>query len=237
MTSPLAQQECLSQQVSRLLLAEIRSGIFQPGDRLPTEAELAKQYGISRTVLREALASLKNDGILDSKQGRGILINDPDERQAFRFSDVFETISRAEVQHLYEMRAILEAEAAGLAALRHTPDDLQAIKKAFGAMDRAVEASQSGEEAHLRYNEAIGKASHNPVLSEFLTFLLGRLRSLSRELRLSTMIDPARARLVLAEHRSILEGITSRDPQQAREATLIHLRNAAQRAGLEIYAP
>ncbi len=236
-SSPIRQQERLSQQVSRLLLAEIRSGAFQPGDRLPTETDLAKRFGISRTVIREALASLKDDGILESKQGRGILVKDPGERRAFRFSDVFESISHAEANHLYEMRAILEAEAAGLAAFRHTQDDIDMIQEAFGEMAEAVEAKRSGEEAHLRYNEAIAQASHNPVLSDFLCFLYGRLRSLARELRLNTMMDPARASLVLSEHRAILEGILSQDPAKARIATLTHLRNAARRADLEIYAP
>lgn len=234
---PLEQQRRLSQQVSRLLLEEIRSGAFQPGDRLPTETDLAEQYGISRTVIREALASLKDDGILESKQGRGIFVKDPSERRAFRLSDVFESISHAEVNHLYEMRAILEAEAAGLAALRHTQEDIDAIKSAFNEMVEAVEVGSSGEEAHLRYNDAIAQASHNPVLSSFLCFLHGRLRSLARELRLNTMMDPSRARLVLSEHKAILEGILSREPEKARAATLTHLRNAAQRANLEIYAP
>ena len=234
---PLRQQERLSQQVSRLLLAEIRSGAFQPGDRLPTEVNLAKQYGISRTVIREALASLKDDDILESRQGRGILVKDPDERRAFRFSDVFESISHAEANHLYEMRAILEAEAAGLAAIRHSQEDLRAIKEAFDEMAKAVEIKEAGEESHLQYNEMIAQASQNPVLSGFLCFLYGRLRSLSRELRLNTMMDPARASLVLCEHRAILEAIQSRDPAKARSETLTHLRNAARRAGLEICAP
>ena len=235
--SPLKQQERLSQQVSRLLLGEIRSGAFQPGDRLPTEIDLAKKYGISRTVIREALASLKYDGILESRQGRGIIVKAPGERQAFRFSDVFESISRAEANHLYEMRAILEAEASGLAALRHTQSDRKAIKSAFSEMAKAVESNLPGEEAHLLYNEAIARASHNPVLCDFLGFLYGRLRALSRELRLKTRMDPARAALVLDEHKAVLDGILSKNPENARTASLTHLRNAAIRAGLEIYAP
>ncbi len=227
----------LSQQVTGILLAEIQAGVFQPGDRLPPETELARKYGVSRTIIREALASLKNDDILESRQGRGITIKDPQGRLAFRFSDVFETISQPEVNYLYEMRAILEAEAAGLAALRHTEADRLAIERGYGEMAVAVKEHKPGEEAHFMYNESISVASHNPVLIEFLGFLQAKLRLLAKELRLGTMMSPERATLVLGEHRKIVDAILSRDPTKAREAVLEHLRNAAKRANLQIYAP
>ena len=115
----------LAQRVSRHLVTEIRSGLYKPGDKLPPEADLAIQLGISRTILREALASLKQDGILESRQGRGMTVCAPGDRQAFRFSDIVETMSPTEANYLYEMRAILEAEAAALAAKRLAADDEQ----------------------------------------------------------------------------------------------------------------
>ena len=229
--------ERLSQQVSKLVLAEIQSGKLAQGAKLLSEVSLAKQYGVSRTVMREALASLKNDGILESTQGKSILLKSPQNRQAFRLSDVFGKITQEEVTHLYEMRAILEAEAAGLAALRCTQEDVLSIQKAFNALKKAAKENAPGEEAHFAYNQAIAKASHNPVLIEFLSFLQYKLSDLAKELRLQTMTDPSRTAIVLAEHSLIFENVTSKNPAKARESVLGHLSNAAKRAGLEIYIP
>jgi GntR family transcriptional repressor for pyruvate dehydrogenase complex len=208
--------ERLSSRISKLILSEIQSGMLLPGDRLPAETVLAEKYGVSRTILREAIASLKNDDILESKQGRGIIVKNPNQRQAFRFSDVFETISVDEINYFYEMRALLESEAAGLAAVR---------------------SSSPGDEAHFKYNEAIAKASHNPVLIEFLSFLQNKLHSLATELRIKTMMSPERAETVLSEHRHVVESIFTGDPQKAKQAVMTHLKNAAERAGMNIYMP
>ena len=130
--------ERLSSQISKLILSEIQSGQLAIGDRLPSEAELAQKYGVSRTILREAIASLKNEDILEAKQGRGIIVKNSRSRQAFRFSDVFETISMGEVNYFYEMRALLESQAAGLAAMRRTQEDIEEITKSFEEMAEAV---------------------------------------------------------------------------------------------------
>ena len=229
--------ERLSSQISKMILSEIQSGQLLPGDRLPAEAVLAQKYGVSRTILREAIASLKNDNILESKQGRGIMVKNPNQRQAFRFSDVFETISVDEINYFYEMRALLESEAAGLAAVRHTHEDIVAIKEALEEMEDAVKASSSGDEAHFKYNETIAKASHNPVLIEFLSFLQNKLHTLATELRIKTMMSQERAEAVLLEHRNVVESIFSGNPQMAKQAVITHLKNAAQRAGIDIYMP
>lgn len=227
----------LASQVTLHLLSAIKAGTYKPGDRLPPESELAEQLGVSRTILREAIAGLKRDGILESRQGKGLTVGALRDRQAFRLSDVADVISAEQAQYLYEMRAILESGAAALAAKRAVEVDLAAIRRHYDSMADAVERNESGDEAHEAFNAAIALASRNMFLVEFLGFLHARLRSLSKELRLSTMMDAQRAALVLHEHQAILDAILSGDPQQAREASLTHLRNAARRANLEIFAP
>ncbi|MEG1799079.1 MAG: FadR/GntR family transcriptional regulator [Synergistaceae bacterium] len=226
--------ERLSSQISKLILSEIHSGHLKQGDRLPTETALAEKYGVSRTILREAIASLKNDDILESRQGRGLLVKNLSGRQAFRFSDVFETISMEEVNYFYEMRALLESEAASLAAVRKTDLDVCAINKALAEMEKAVASNSIGDTAHFNFNTAIAEASHNPVLIQFLFFLQNKLHDLAKELRIKTMTSPERAKIVLEEHRKAAEGILSGDPAAAKNAVMEHLKNAAKRAGIEI---
>jgi DNA-binding FadR family transcriptional regulator len=192
---------------------------------------------VSRTILREALASLKQDGILETRQGRGMIICAPGDRRAFRFSDVVEIMSSSEANYLYEMRAILESEAAALAAKRLNAEDERQIRLHYEEMEEAVKAKESGDLAHEAFNEAIAKASKNIFLEDFLSFLHARLRKLSKELRLSTMMDPDRAAHVIDEHKAIADAILSGSSEAARAATLRHLCNAADRAGLSIFAP
>ena len=227
--------ERLSSQISKLILSEIQSGQLAIGDRMPSETELAQKYGVSRTILREAIASLKNEDILEAKQGRGIIVKNLRSRQAFRFSDVFETISMSEVNYFYEMRALLESQAAGLAAMRRTQEDIEEIAKSFEEMADAVKKRTPGAEAHERYNKAIARASHNPVLIEFLFFLYGKLHDLAKELRIKTMASPERAHNVLEEHRRVVESIIDKNQPAAQEAALAHLKKAAERAGIKIY--
>lgn len=229
--------ENLSVQISKIIFSEIQSGQLSAGDRLPPEVELAEKYGVSRTILREAIASLKNEDILESKPGRGLIVKDPRKRQAFRFSDVFTSISMSEVNYFYEMRAALESEASELAAIRRTNDDMAAIIAAFNGMEAAVEQNALGALEHDSYNTAIAKASHNPILIEFLSFVRIKLHDLAQELRIKTMLSPERASIVLAEHRTIVECIYNKNPEGARAAVLQHLKNAADRAGIKIYNP
>lgn len=231
----LQRTERLSSQISKMLLSEIQTGHYLPGDRLPSEAELAQRFGVSRTILREAIASLKNDDIVESKQGRGLLVKNPQNRQAFRFSDVFETISKDEIIHFYEIRASLESEAAALAAIRYSDEDKAEILAALDEMKRAIVENTSGNAAHERYNHTIAKASHNPIIIEFLSFLHGRLYNLAKDLRIRTMSSHERAETVFLEHKLCVESILSRDSEKARFSVLVHLKNAARRAGFEIY--
>ena len=231
----VVKQKPLSQQVAVLLLQEIRSGTFAAGDKLPSEAEMMKRYGVSRTVIREALASMKYDGILSSQPGSGMVVNDLRERQAFRVSDIFSQCSKVEVNHLYDMRCGLEAEAAALAAIRAGEADLAELEKQFQAMEEAVKRHDPGTIPHALFNQAIAQGSHNPVYVEFLSFLYGQMRALSGDLRLHTLMDPCRTDVVRQEHRQIVEAIFARDPERSRAAVRIHLQHAALRAGLKIY--
>lgn len=229
--------ERLSSQISRLILSEIQSGQLTVGDRLPSETELAQKYGVSRTILREAIASLKNEDILESKQGRGITVKNTRSRQAFRFSDTFKTVPVEEANLFFEMRALLEAQAVGIAAIRRTQEDIDEITKSFSAMEEAIAGKTYGNKIHERNNNAIMCACHNPLMIEFLFFLYAKLQELTE--KLSIKPEPTQEVLseILEEHRQIVKCILDGDSSAAREAALIHFKNAAARVGLDICGP
>lgn len=228
-------KETLSLQISKLIITDIQSGQLKPGEKLPSETALANKYGVSRTVIREAISSLKNEGLLESNRGRGLFVQDIKQRQVFRFSDVFTSVSINEIWTFFEMRAALESEAAALAALRRTDQEMLDIYNAFKGMEVAVETNALGAKEHNLFNSSITKASHNPIIIEFLSFIHVKLQHLAQELRVKTMLSAERASIVLEEHRTILKNIEAKDSNGAREAVLLHLKNAAQRANVEIY--
>ncbi len=132
----------LADQVADALAAEVRSGRLSEGDRLPTETALAEQFGVSRTVVREAVSRLKSLGLVDSRQGSGVYVRAAGV-EPLRF-EMPHVASREAVIQMVELRRALEAEVAALAAERRTPDDVQRIREAIGALHAAVEAGGNG---------------------------------------------------------------------------------------------
>ena len=122
----------LADQVADALAAEVREGRFGEGDRLPTEAVLAAQFGVSRTVVREAVSRLKSLGLVDSRQGSGVYVRAAGV-EPLRF-EMPHMASREAVIQMAELRRALEAEVAALAAERRSPDDLRRIREAIDAL-------------------------------------------------------------------------------------------------------
>ena len=111
--------EPLHKKVAAMISREIAAGRVQPGDRLPTEHELAQTFEVSRNVVREAIACLRSDGVVESRQGLGAFVVQPELRQAIRI-DTDELQQSGNLRSLFELRAMLEVEAAGLAAEQGT---------------------------------------------------------------------------------------------------------------------
>jgi len=127
----------LSEQVAKFLVSELESGKIMPGEIFPSEAKLADRFEVSRTVIREALSRLKCDGFLESKQGRRSRVTNTNTKRAFRL-DRLEVSNLAEIGYLYEFRAILESEAAALAAKRRTQGDLEKMSQNIDILNQAV---------------------------------------------------------------------------------------------------
>lgn len=232
-SSKIPQPVRMSEKVAVLLASEIQKGTFCVGDKLPSESELSSHFGVSRTVIREALSKLKYDGLLESKQGFGAWVARADKKRAFRLDGVDDTTD-VEFKHVYELRAIIEADAAFLAAKRRKPSHLDQMEKCLDAMADAIEKSADGTAPDMDFHNLVAEASNNPYLSELMVFLSDKLRVAIRKARDHTSLKPGLPLVVQKEHVEIFNGILSKDPEAARAAIMSHLTNAGRRLEIEI---
>jgi GntR family transcriptional repressor for pyruvate dehydrogenase complex len=226
----------LSEQVADYLIMEIKRGSFKPGDNLPSEAILAKQLNVSRTVIREAFARLKYDGLLDSKQGSGAKVTKRYKMRAFRLDGV-EQANTEEVRHLFELRIIVEGGAAAFAAKRRSDKDLEKLERYLKDMENAVRNGADGITPDVKFHQTIAEASGNPYLRDFMCFLNDKLVYLIRGAREHSSHHLGLPIVAQQEHLAIFEAILDKNSTKARNASLAHLKNAAERLNLIVHYP
>jgi GntR family transcriptional regulator, transcriptional repressor for pyruvate dehydrogenase complex len=219
-----------TQELTQRLAAEILSGRLQPGARLPTEKDLSLATGVSRTVVREAVAALRADGLVATHQGRGAFVPVDVERRPFRI-DPAGVRSAADVLQILELRTGLEIEASGLAAERRTSDDLRRIEAALRSIEAEIEAGGNAVDADFRFHLAILRSVHNRHFPQFLEFL-GNFIIPRQRIDLTSGSDAARIRYlrkIQAEHIAIYDAIRLQNITAARKAARLHLFNARRR--------
>jgi GntR family transcriptional regulator, transcriptional repressor for pyruvate dehydrogenase complex len=223
----------LSEQIAEFLISEIKKGSFAPGEYLPSEAILSKQFSVSRTVIREALSKLKHDGMLESSQGSKTRVTESGVKKVFRMEEL-EPFNLEELGYLYELRTILESEASSLAAKRRNKNDLNELKALIDKLDIAVKLGLDGTVDNVKFHKAVAKASQNPYISEFMSFLSSKIYDLVNADRKHSK-HTGLPHDVQGEHINIFQAIKEKNAAKARDATILHLTNAAKRRGLTIY--
>jgi GntR family transcriptional regulator, transcriptional repressor for pyruvate dehydrogenase complex len=217
----------LSGAVYERILALIVNGEFALNTRLPSEVSLSRQFGASRPVVREALARLREDKMIVSRQGSGSYVVRQPDHAVLRFAPAG---SIADIQRFFEFRAELESAAAAVAAERRQPADLAAINGAFDALEATIAGMQLGVDEDIRFHAAVAAATHNPY---YVSMQAGLRLEMSRGMtvirNLSLLRPAARLRLVQDEHRAIVDAIDQRDTDAARAAMKSHIHNARQR--------
>ncbi len=226
---PLQQPANLTSTLVARLTEEITSGRLVPGLRLPTEKEMMVSFGVSRTVIREAVSALRADGLVVTRQGSGAFVADGG-RRPFRI-DPDQLDSIRDVLNLMELRTSVELEAAGLAAGRRKAEDLRGIEEALDRIDRAIAEGDPAINADFDFHRAIARATHNPYHLKFLEFL-GNLTIPRQSVRIAVQTpEEQRAYLnrVQTEHRDIYAAIKGQDADAAREAARRHFKNSRTR--------
>ena len=223
--SPVTSGARLSDQVAEQLAAEIRRGGLAPGDKLPTEARLVEQFGVSRTVVRETVSRLKSLGLVDSRQGSGVFVQALAAFAPLNFESRH-TASQEAVVQMVEVRRALEAEVAALAAQRRTRTDMRRIHAAVKALDSAVQSGGNGVAEDVQFHRAIAVAARNPFLLQTLEYLGQFLHGATQVTRANEARRLDFAQQVQHEHAAIVQALEAGDAEAARQAAAGHMGNA-----------
>lgn len=218
----------MSAELAARLRHEITEGSLRPGDRLPTEIELVQSSGASRTVVREAIAALKAENLVDTRQGSGSFVKPPDGGSRFNISSE-ELASLSDALHVLELRMAMEVEMAGAAAARATSAQKRALRASLAVLNRSWLDSKEPEKADFELHRLIAEASNNPYFERFMDFL--GVRSVpAREIAVDTDYDHKAYALQLEkEHGELVQAIVTGSVEDARAAARTHLQNSIQR--------
>jgi GntR family transcriptional repressor for pyruvate dehydrogenase complex len=220
--------KALSDTVAQQLLTQIDKGTFARGGKLPTEAVLAQQFGVSRTVIREAISRLKNEGVVEPRQGSGVYVSGHGAIRPLRI-DYAEAVEAGSVLQILALRRAIEAEVASEAALHRTASDMAAIDAALARIDEAVAEGEDGVTEDVAFHRAIAVATGNPYFLKTLTFLNQYLEAGTVITRRNEALREDFSRQVREEHAAITAAIRAGDFMAARNAAQTHMYNAARR--------
>jgi DNA-binding FadR family transcriptional regulator len=230
MATRLTPARSLQEELALRLRRDIQDNVLAPGDRLATEQAMMAAYGVSRTVIREAVAALRAEGLVETRQGLGAFVTSDPRQRPFRINSR-RINSLADVIKIMELRCALEVESAGQAANNRSQADLDGIRQILKDLDQAVADGGTATEEDFAFHKAIAVASGNEYFSEFLQFL-GHFIIPRQSIRAG--IADADERLdylakVQGEHRLIFEALMAGDETAARDAMRDHLQNSRNR--------
>ncbi len=222
----------LAHEIARYLRRAIAEGKFKPGEKLPGEQTLAGSFGVSRSVVREAVSQLRYEGLINSHQGLGVFVSETGSPSSFVIDP--STLSTPEaLTQLFELRMSLEVDAAALAAKRRTKKHLTVMRAAIADMALAVEKGEDGVGPDIAFHRVIADASGNTYFATLVRMLNDNIRTSIQLARKNTAREGRRiAELVEEQHAEIFQAIADGDPERAKMASLRHLEYTAKQLGL-----
>ncbi|MGH9062725.1 MAG: FadR/GntR family transcriptional regulator [Acidimicrobiales bacterium] len=212
-----AQRVRLYEELERQLRQYIRDAGLQPGDRFPTERELAEQLAVSRTSVRQAIVALQVQGLVEVRHGDGMYVR----RLDARLEPVSQLLERRRrLPEILEARDTLECRLAALAAKRRTEDDLRAIEAGLRRMEEEIGAGEIGAAGDSSFHRAVTIAAKNEVLAHLMWVIQDPII----ESRLESLSEPGRPRQSLGSHRRIAAAIERGDARAAAGAMQRHIK-------------
>lgn len=221
MFDSVSDKSSLSEKVISQVTDAIIGGRLAPGQRLPSERELAEQFGVSRTVVRDAIKTLSGRGILRIRRGAGIFVATSEEHASHSMGEVSGSLvlEGAGLRDLFELRRTLEIEAAGWAADRRREHHVDRLEEIVSEARSHAGDPDALNQCDARFHVAIAEASQNLVLVRVMLTLLDLLETARRR----SLSIPGRPEMSLGQHEKIISAIRAKDPRGARRAMLEHL--------------
>ena len=203
----------------------IEDGVIKPGQRFPSERELAERLGVSRPTIREAMIALELSGVIEIRTGSGIYVTKQHQKPEPELND--KGVGPFEI---LEIRYIIESEACALAAARITDEQIQALREVVKEMEEEEKQPDASEKADQKFHSIIAQACQNSAIASVVEWLW----DLRNESQLSTaFLQRIREEGVhpsISEHRKILQALEQRNPEKARTAMKLHIENATTNA-------
>jgi GntR family transcriptional repressor for pyruvate dehydrogenase complex len=217
---PVARTPRLSDVVSERLLAAIREAHLQPGARLPSERELGDQFGVSRTVIREAVRHLAAKGILEVRSGSGATVARIDGSSVSDALSLYLGRKGLPNPHkIHEVRETIEMQTVRLAAQRATDEHLAEIRRTHERLGQVADDPEAASQADVDFHRAIAKATEN----ELFVVLVDSIGDVMMDIRRATVWQPGRVQVGIEHHHRILEALERRDVEGAARAMEDHL--------------
>lgn len=199
-------------------------GELKPGDKLPSEREMAESLGVSRASVREALTALEAIGILDVRPGEGTYVKQTSIAVTFESLALILAVERNPLAQMMEVRRVIETECAALAAQRATQEQLNRIEESLSQMKRAPTVTEAV--AHdLHFHFAIAAATQNTILLRMMNTVADLMHHTFRQDREGLYARTGKERQITREHEAIWQAIRDRDPGLARQKMLEHINN------------
>lgn len=224
MIEPLEREQRLYERVAEKIMELIATGAWKPGHRLPPERELSESFGVSRTVVREAVKALEARGVLESTTGSGVSVRIADFNMVSRSLETYMQLSLSnpvdfEIR-LNEVRRVLEVELVALAAGRATPAQLTQLREICQQMRAGNKTAVQMAELDFNLHVTLAEATQNELFKVLLAPLLGALR---HQITLTWQDFTQSVDVVLDQHEAILRAVEAGDAEAARQAMTRHL--------------
>ncbi|MFZ6773521.1 FadR/GntR family transcriptional regulator [Undibacterium sp. SXout7W] len=221
----------LAQSVVAYITESIRNGSLIPGEKLPTESEIMRIQGVSRTVVREAISHVQAAGLVETRHGIGTFVLEPQVTQQHLGIDPTTIVTMRDVLAILELRISLETESAGLAATRRTESQLQQIRAALDTFQHAAATGENAVASDVQFHLQIAQASGNRYFHDILNHLGSNIipRARINSAKIAQDEPSSYMERVNREHEDIFNAIARQDSESARAAMRTHLSNSRER--------
>lgn len=224
---PLRLYEQIANQVRNLIF----NGTLRPGDQLPAERELAEQFGVSRTAVREAVRVLGEKGLIEIQAGKGTFVTDSFNKMSDVMRDTLDWVVKVSLGKgmldLVQVRELLEPGIAEIAAEMAEAEEIEIMKKAVAVMDNSMDDADAYVKADLEFHLALAEATQNPIIPMLIDPIIGLLHE-QRKRIFKVEGGPQRGQF---HHKRILETVMKQDPTAARQAMIAHLEQVRKDSG------